>query len=195
MNIGNRSVSKFMKFLRVAFGQKHRLLMLCLATTTMVGENVVRVPSSQAVKSATTNFTCSKFEGKPATVARTKKGEIPIVIWSSEGFSQSGFTPQVRCQKVSARFQMMYRSGQLKYITAGTVNNLPVICATKEIGNSCSQQNFLYTLKPNADPQQVIKRLTMIRNRATSRGLEESASFQSDSSSNSIAVTWLEEEN
>lgn len=183
-----------MKLLHVAFGQQHRLLMLCLAAATMVGENVMLMPASQAVKTATTNFTCSKFEGKPATVARTKKGDVPIVIWSSEGFSQSGFTPQVRCQKVSARFQMMYRSGQLKYITAGTVNNLPVICATKQIDSSCDRQNFLYTLKPDSDPQQVIKRLTMIRNRASSRGLEESASSQPDNSSNSIAVTWLEEE-
>ena len=184
-----------MKFLQVAFGQQHRLLMLCLATVTMVGEGLIFMPSSQAVKTATTNFTCGKFEGKPATVARTKKGDIPIVIWSSEGFSQSGFTPQVRCQKVSARFQMMYRSGQLKYITAGTVNNLPVICATKQLGSSCNQQNFLDTLKPNSDPQQVIKRLTMIRNRATSRGLEESASSPSENASNSIEVNWLEEEN
>jgi len=184
-----------MKFLHVAFRQQYRLLMLCLATVTMVGESVIFMPSSQAVKTATTNFICGKFEGKPATVARTKKGDIPIVIWSSEGFSQSGFTPQVRCQKVSARFQMMYRSGQLKYITAGTVNNLPVICATKQLGSSCNQQNFLYTLKPNSDPQQVIKRLTMIRNRATSRGLEESASSPSENSSNSIEVNWLEEEN
>jgi hypothetical protein len=184
-----------MKLLDVAFGQQHRLLMLCLAAATMVGENVMLMPASQAVETATTNFTCSKFEGKPATVARTKKGDIPIVIWSSEGFSQSGFTPQVRCQQVSARFQMMYRSGQLKYITAGNVNNLPVICATKQIDSSCDRQNFLYTLKSDADPQQVIKRLTMIRNRASSRGLEESASSQPDNSSNSIAVTWLEEEN
>ena len=184
-----------MKFLRVAFGQQHRLLMLCLATVTMVGESTLLMPSSQAVKTATTNFICGKFEGKPATVARTKKGDIPIVIWSSEGFSGSGFTPQVRCQQVSVRFQLMYRSGQLKYITAGTVNNLPVICATKQISSSCNQQNLLYTLKPNSDPQQVIKRLTMIRNRATSRGLEESGAFQPDNMSNSIEVGWLEEEN
>jgi hypothetical protein len=167
--------------------------MLCVATAIAIGETTLLMPSSHAVTAAT-NFACSKFEGKPATVARTKKGEIPIVIWSSERFSDSGFTPQVRCQQVSARFQTLYRSGMLKYITAGTLNNLPAICATKQQSGSCSSQNLLYTLKPNSDPQLVIKKLMMVRNRATSRGLEESASLPTTTSAQSIDLNWLEED-
>jgi Circadian oscillating protein COP23 len=183
-----------MKFQRVVSGRSNRFLMLCLATVAMVGESTLSIPPSQAITAAT-SFVCSKYEGTPATVARTKKGDVPIVIWSSEGFSKSGFTPQVRCQQVSARFQSMYRSGQLKYITAGTVNNLPVICATKEQSSTCSQQNLLYTLKQDADPQLVIKKLMMVRNRATSRGLEESAAVPTATSAKSIELNWLEEEN
>ncbi len=182
-----------MKFDRVAPVNKHQILTLGLATVTIAGGMVAQIPSIQAV-TATMNFACDKFEGKPATVARTKKGNVPIVVWHSEDFSEAGFTPQVRCQQVSARFQTLYRNGQLKYITAGTLNKLPVICGTKQMSTTCNRQNLLYTLKPNADPQLVIKRLMMVRNRATSRGIEESASIPTASKdNNSIELNWLEE--
>jgi Circadian oscillating protein COP23 len=175
------------------FDRANQFLMLALATVTMVGSMAMQVPSSQALTVAT-SFVCDSFEGKPATVAKTKHGTVPIVIWHSEGFSESGFTPQVRCKQVSARFQTLYRTGQLKYITAGTLNNLPVICATKKLNHPCSKQNLLYTLKPDADPQLVIKKLMMVRNRATSRGIEESATTPANAITNSIEVDWLEEE-
>ena len=174
------------------FDRVNQFLMLGLATVTMVGSMAIQVPSSQALTAAT-SFVCDSFEGRPATVAKTKNGTVPIVIWHSEGFSESGFTPQVRCKQVSARFQTLYRTGQLKYITAGTLNHLPVICATKKLNNPCSKQNLLYTLKRDADPQLVIKKLMMVRNRATSRGIEESAAIPANSSTNSIEVDWLEE--
>jgi Circadian oscillating protein COP23 len=183
-----------MKLLQTTAFSIHQRLMLSLATVTVVGGNSLFMQSSQAV-TATTNFICGKSDGKLATVARTKKGDVPIVIWSSEGFSDAGFTPQVRCQQVSARFQSMYRSGQLKYITAGTLNKQPVVCATKKVNSACSSQNLLYTLKPDADPQQVIRKLTAIRNRSSSRGLEESSTRLAPPDSNSIELDWLDEEN
>ncbi len=184
-----------MKLLQVATVAAHRLLVIALASVTAIGSSIIIfAPSSQAM-TATTKFVCGKADGKPATIAKTKKGDVTLLIWSSEGFSEAGFTPQVRCQQVSARFQTMYRSGQLKYITAGTLNNLPVVCATIQLSSTCTQQNLLYTLKPNSDPQQVIARLMAIRNRASSRGLEESARMPSTNASNSIDLDWLDEEN
>ena len=181
-----------MKADRVAAMSKNLWLIMGLVSVTTLGGMTIQVPSSQAV-TATTKFVCDTYEGKPATVARTKKGNVPIVVWNSEDFSQSGFTPQVRCKQVSARFQSMYRNGQLKYITAGTLNNLPVICATKQVNSICSKQNLLYTLKPNADPQQVIQRLMMVRSRASSRAIEESVSAPDKITSTSIDLNWLEE--
>jgi hypothetical protein len=172
----------------------HRLFLLGLATVTVVSANSLFVPSSQAV-TATTNFACGKSEGALATVARTKKGDIPILVWRSERVSKSGFTPQVRCQQVSARFQSLYRSGQLKYITAGTLNNNPVLCATTQVNGTCSQQNLLYTLSPNSDPQEIIKKLSAIRNRASSASINESAETPKNTSANSIELDWLNEDN
>ena len=182
-----------MKILQIVSLSKHQFLALSLATVTAISGSSFVAPS-QAL-TATTNFVCGQSEGKPATVARTKKGDIPIVIWSSEVMSEAGFTPQVRCQQVSARFQTMYRSGQLKYITAGVLNKLPVLCATTKVNSTCSQQNLLYTLKPNADPKQIIQRLSAIRNRASSRGLEESASVSTaNNDPRSIELDWLNED-
>ncbi len=181
-----------MKLLQAKAFSTHQFWIFTLATVTVVGGNNLLMSPSQAV-TATTNFICGQSDGKPATVARTKKGDVPIVIWSSEGFSEAGFTPQVRCQQVSARFQSMYRSGQLKYITAGTLNQQPVVCATKKVNSACSSQNLLYTLKPNADAQQVIRKLTAIRNRSSSRGLEESSNRLAPPDSNSVELDWLDE--
>jgi Circadian oscillating protein COP23 len=181
-----------MKLLKIATFATHRFLVFSLATIATIGGSSLWLTESSQALTATTNFVCGKADGVPATVARTKKGDIPIVIWKSDDLSSVGFTPQVRCHQVSARFQSMYRSGQLKYLTAGVLNNLPVICATTKVNTDCNSQNLLYTLKPNSDPQQVIKRLTAIRNRASSRGLEESASV---ASTTSIELDWLNEEN
>ncbi len=171
----------------------NRLANLTLAAIAVVSSNIAFVPASQAT--ATTSFVCGTSNGKPATIAKTKKGDITIVVWSSEDFSGSGFNPQTRCQQVSARFQSMYRSGQLKYITAGTVNNMPVVCATKQLKGVCNPQNQLYTLKPNADPKLTISKLMAIRNRATSSIIEESGKLPSTSEAQntSIDIDWLEE--
>jgi Circadian oscillating protein COP23 len=181
-----------MKNLSITPISQRQLLAMGVSTLALIG-SISFAPSSQAL-TATTSFVCGKSEGKPATIARTKKGDFPIILWSSEAMSESGFTPQVRCQQVSARFQSMYRSGRLKALTTGTLNNQPVICATNKGSTSCNAQNFLYTLKPNADPQQVIKRLNAIRNRASSRSVEESAATN-PTSNNSIDLDWLNEDN
>lgn len=170
---------------------QRQILALGVSTLAIVG-SMFSAPSSQAL-TATTSFVCGKSQGTPATIARTKKGDFPIILWSSEAMSDAGFTPQLRCQQVSARFQSLYRSGRLKSLTTGTLNNQSVICATAK-AKSCNAQNLLYTLQPNADPQQVIRRLQIIRHRASSRSIEESASA-TPTATDSIDLDWLDEEN
>jgi hypothetical protein len=169
-----------------------KLLTLGLATIGILAWTGGLPQSSRGVTAAT-SFICGKVEGKPATIAKTKKGNIPIVVWNSEVFSDAGYNPELRCRQVSARFQSLYRSGQLKYITAGTLNKLPVICGTKQANGTCTTKNILYTLKPTQDPKKTIERLTMLRNRATSSALEESAAVATDRIGNSIDMAWLEE--
>jgi Circadian oscillating protein COP23 len=123
-------------------------------------------------------FACTQYEGKLATVVKTKKGNVPLVIWDSSAFNSAGFSPSVRCQKVTKKFTGLYSRGQLKYLATGRVNNQPVICATVSKSGSCNSNNMLFTLKPGADPRGVLQQLNAVRNRAAgSNAVEESASM------------------
>jgi hypothetical protein len=183
-----------MKFNYLKFIRAQCTVILSLVTAITIG-NLTHLSLSVQAQTNKTRFVCGQFEGKPTTIAKIKTGNVPVVIWNSETFSESGFTPQVRCQKVSAKFQTLYQNGGLKYITAGTIDRLPVLCGTKQFNGACNRQNLLYTLKPNANPQQVIKNLMRISNQTTSRGLEERDTTVDDSTPiNSIELNWLEED-
>jgi Circadian oscillating protein COP23 len=160
-----------MNSIEVQIPKKYRWLTTAVLSIFFVvsGNNTV-VLSSQA-KTPSAKFVCGTYNGEFATIAKTKKGDVPIVIWNSEQFSGAGFTPEIRCKQVSARFEILYRSGQLKYITAGTLNKMPAICATKNTKSNCTRDNLLYTLKSDEDPY---SRVMMIRNRElTARAMEK----------------------
>jgi Circadian oscillating protein COP23 len=137
--------------------------------------SIKKVPTAPAAstpaKKVKPKFICAIYNDELTTIAKTKQGDIPIVIWNSERFSAAGFTPKVRCQQVSARFETLYQSGQLKHITAGKLNKMPAICATRESGGECTRANILYTLKSNEDTD---SKVMMIRNReVTARVMEK----------------------
>lgn len=110
-----------------------------------------------------TSFFCGVCDGVPITFARTAKGYIPVIRWVSEHFSNSGYTPQKRCQEVSARFQTYYNSGTLNYITAGRMNGQPVVCVADSAGGRCT--GLLFTLKPGSDANSTVRQLFDIRTR------------------------------
>jgi len=122
-------------------------------------------------------FACEIENKIPTTVARTRQQSISIVRWVSDFGSQANYTPQKRCEEVSNRFQIYYDRGELNYITVGRQNNQNIICASRH-SNSCSQ--LLLTLKPEDNPQRVIKQLFDVGRYATGP-LEQS-------SGNSIAI-------
>jgi hypothetical protein len=122
---------------------------------------------------AKASFACTQHEGRLATVVQTKKGNVPLIYWDAD---LGGNSPQIRCDKVTGRFSALYKSGKLKYLTAGKVNNQPVICATTTKSASCNNKNLLFTVKPTSDPRNVLKQLNAVRNRAAgSAAVEESA--------------------
>ena len=111
-------------------------------------------------------------DGVPATVVQTKIGkQVPIIYWKSQTFSGSGWTPERRCQEVSARFQTYHSSGTLEYITTGRMNGLPVICVAQSDGGAC--EGLLYTLKPGQNATATLKKLFEIRTKPGAAPLEE----------------------
>ncbi|MGL5063786.1 MAG: COP23 domain-containing protein [Microcoleus sp.] len=118
-------------------------------------------------------FFCGKSNGVPATLARTNRGEIPVIQWTSERFREAGYSPEKRCQEVSARFQRFFINNQLNYLTTGMMNNQQVVCIADREGGNCT--GLLFTLKPGSNANQVLSSLLAVRVRA-SAPLNESTS-------------------
>jgi hypothetical protein len=104
-----------------------------------------------------TDYSCNLDENPPVTIARTSRGDIPVIQWKSTTFVASGYTPENRCMEVSERFQTYYQSGLLHHLTTGEMNQLPVICVTRTKGGDCS--GLLITLEPDDNPEQVFNDL------------------------------------
>lgn len=115
-------------------------------------------------------FYCGRSKNTPTTMAKTSRGPVPVIRWVST--IGEDYTPENRCKIVSGKFQQFYTDGTLNYLTTGTVNQLPVICAAQSENGSCT--GVLFTLKPNSDPGRTLKRLLSIRDRAPGEVLNES---------------------
>jgi hypothetical protein len=110
-------------------------------------------------------YSCIEHEGNPTTIVNTPRGVIQFIVWKSEFFSNSDWTPQRRCEEVSQRFQKFYEQGILKIITNGTMNGQPVICiAENKAGQGliCKKNGLLITLEPTDNPQQLMQDLFSI---------------------------------
>ncbi|MBC6477784.1 MAG: hypothetical protein GDA56_08335 [Hormoscilla sp. GM7CHS1pb] len=61
----------------------------------------------------------SRYGEVPASMARTARGDVPIIHWVSTWSSGSGWTPQRRCDPVSQKFQRYHENGTLEYMRTG----------------------------------------------------------------------------
>lgn len=120
-------------------------------------------------------FFCGTFNGAPSTMTKSSKTgqNIPIIMWRSSHFTSNGWSPIRRCNEVSRRFNSLHNKGQLKYLTTGRMNGLPVICGSSYEGGGCS--GLLYTLKPGQNASTTLKNLLAIRTKATGPLSETSA--------------------
>ena len=178
-------------------------LALAIVTGTLV--NLDPLPA----QAGSTTFRCGTIANDtPATMAKTSLGEFVIIRWVSDRFEASGWDAQTRCTEVTQRFQTYYDAGQLQYITTGRMNRQPVICTTDREGGGC--QNLLFTLKPNANANDTLKRLLYVRNYGTGAlnetedrvyinmeafleqaALEASTESETNESTSSIQQWWI----
>lgn len=124
--------------------------------------SILMLNSTKAETKFQKTYSCIEYQGNPTTVVNTERGIIKFIVWKSEIFQSSGWTPLLRCQEVSKRFQQFYNQGTLRLITNGIMNRQPVICiAQKKAGQGlvCQDNGLLLTLEPNDNPQQVMQDL------------------------------------
>ena len=106
----------------------------------------------------------------PSTIARSTRGDIPIIIWVSE--RTNGWTPERRCEHVSQKFQRYYDNGTLKYIRTGNINNHPVICVASHKDGDCLERDVLLTLEPRDDAHTALEQMLDLRRRAGGQPLQ-----------------------
>lgn len=129
--------------------------------------------SQPASAQSRNTFFCGMSEGKPATIVRTARGNVPLIVWNNEAFSASGWTPKRRCEDVSARFQRFNDNGQLRFMRAGTFNNQQVLCVDRAKGSgACSDAAAVVVTVPQRNNANLIlEQMLDTRNRASRQPL------------------------
>ncbi|MBD2770565.1 COP23 domain-containing protein [Iningainema tapete] len=112
--------------------------------------------SHSSYAQTTTYFCGLNKDGVPTTYARTANGKrIPVISWERNWSSK--YSPRVRCEAVSSRFQTASVDRVLNYLTTGIMNGQKVLCAASRYGDTCS--HLLLTLRPEDNASQVIENL------------------------------------
>ncbi len=120
---------------------------------------------SLAKPQAKVQYVCEVSQGIPITYARTPTETVEFIGWQSQAFNNSGYTPQRRCQEVTARFQKHSDAGNLRFITTGKVNNQNVMCVAQKKGGNCISDGLLLTFESKDDPQKVLAELFNVSTR------------------------------
>ncbi len=101
----------------------------------------------------------------PTTVvaSSSKREPVALIQWKSK--LSGKYTPQVRCDTVSAKFQQAWEAKRLNYLTAGVdkKSGLGIICGIKERSTSCDRVSMLFTLSNGADANETIARIGRIK--------------------------------
>ena len=147
-----------------------------LRTIDQIDSSQNSKPQEEAANRETENnsnrvsYECVNQNGKYQTVAYTRNGPVRLIQWSSEFFSSSGYTPEMRCALVTDRFQRHYNANTLKFVTTGRINNQPVICVAEKVGNDyvCKSNGLLLTLEPRDNPTQILRSLFDLAARTSS---------------------------
>ena len=99
----------------------------------------------------------------PATMVRSRNGDVPIITWTENSRINDTWTPRKRCQSVSQRFEELNRQGKLQALGVGRVNNQPVICGLGLGERGCNSNNTLLTVTNGTDPDKVLNSLLNTR--------------------------------
>lgn len=131
-------------------------------------------------------FSCGRdVDGVPATIARTTRGNIPMIRWKTEYFSRSGWTPSMRCEEVSSRFENYNQQGKLKYITTGEENGYPILCVAEQKDGPCINKDsgeLLLTLRKKENANETLVKLLRVRDSGSNPLLHAiGAAYSSDS--------------
>jgi Circadian oscillating protein COP23 len=108
-------------------------------------------------------------------VASSAKPEpIALIQWKSK--ISGKYTPQVRCNMVSSKFQQAWETKRLNYLTAGVAKSgAGLVCGIKSRSTPCNESTMLFTLLNGADATETIERIKNIRSGTGSNPIPQSS--------------------
>jgi hypothetical protein len=112
---------------------------------------------SVAQRQSSVTYHCGTHNGEPATIANNpRRGEVALIVWRTLRFEQ--WSPERRCEAVSARFQRMNDDRTLGSILPGKIDGYSVVCAVPEITQNlavvnCPSEQVLMTLGAIGDSE------------------------------------------
>ncbi len=143
---------------------------LQLLAAVFAGSAISFVLVSSPTRAEGTTFVCGQSNGVPATLAKVPQGDVPVILWKSDYFTEAGYNPLRRCQMVSERFQTYYNLGAMNYLTTGRMNGQNVVCAARSEGGPCAKdlpnEGLLFTIKADSNPGETLENLLQVRHQA-----------------------------
>ncbi|MDC0835132.1 hypothetical protein AY599_23045 [Leptolyngbya valderiana BDU 20041] len=138
------------------------------AIAGLIAAQLPLLAAKSSVAQPATGFECRTTDGVHFTVALSQAGRAsePIVVWTSDAFSQAGYPPARRCQEVTARLNDLLqnngRSLSGLYLTVGRVNSQSVVCTVNSTRAGCNSTNVLFTLSGanSRNPEEVLYSLS-----------------------------------
>jgi Circadian oscillating protein COP23 len=105
----------------------------------------------------------------------SKREPVALIQWKSK--LSGKYTPQVRCNIVSANFHQAWSAKRLNYLAAGVdkQSGLGIICGSKDRSTPCNRTSMLFTLSNGADASETIDRIKAIKTGQGSNPLPQSA--------------------
>jgi hypothetical protein len=105
----------------------------------------------------------NKIVSTTIVASSSKREPVVLIQWKSK--LSGKFTPQVRCNTVSAKFQQAWAAKRLNYLTAGIdkASGLGIICGVKELATPCDRSSMLFTFANGADANETISRINGIK--------------------------------
>ncbi|MGF1589481.1 MAG: COP23 domain-containing protein [Pleurocapsa sp.] len=110
------------------------------------------VPSSPAssARNADTRFSCELVDGEYTVMYYPESQPNRRYPWAIPSELGGGWTPEKRCDEITARFES-YRQDGLLELTTGTENGYDTICVTTQLDpRDC---RIVLTVPPGQDPQ------------------------------------------
>jgi Circadian oscillating protein COP23 len=112
----------------------------------------------------------------PTTLVATSAKQEPIALIQWKSKLNGKYTPQVRCNMVSSKFQQAWETKRLTYLTAGVAKSgAGLICGIKSRATPCNESTMLFTLLNGADATETIDRIKNIRSGTGSNPLPQSS--------------------